>query len=212
MIEENFMRATPTKTLSWAVVEQVDHVVDLLLRQGFKTPAFGEELPKQAVGVFVRSSLSRCMRVGKVYLGMQLFAEHFMFGKFFAVICGESERWELFHGSRRCFHESFACAISEQYGNFKSRFPVGVRCQIACLFCAVNSIAFPVADFQAFIRFLRALGNTVRRLKLSGSLLLSWLMIRLCAKANPHFLGKQPPLVSPINRTGANLNRTLFQL
>jgi len=115
------MTTAPAKALSWVVVQQVDRLVDLLLRQAFKTSALREKLPQQAIGVFIRFSLSRRMRIRKINLCLQRFYENLMLCKFLAAtygLCDVMRRFNL----PRLFISSwlivglFAGAVSQFFG------------------------------------------------------------------------------------------------
>ena len=77
--------------------------LNFLVCDGFKVTLFGKILAYKTVHVFICSSLPRCIGVSKVKVGIKLFADLFMFSKFFAVI-----------GSQRV---NFVCIRFEQMNN-----------------------------------------------------------------------------------------------
>src|SRR5664280_1891692 len=65
---ENFVRSSIAEAFSRTVVEKLLDFGETMIGDADQIRALGKELPDQAVGVFVRATLPRAVRLRKVYL------------------------------------------------------------------------------------------------------------------------------------------------
>ena len=66
MFEKNFSWGSVAETSAWAVVHKSFDTPHLLRGDFSEIDSFGEELTNETVGVFVRTTLVRTTRIGKV--------------------------------------------------------------------------------------------------------------------------------------------------
>ena len=68
---KEFCGREPTEALSRAVVDEIDDLLQLLIRDREEVAAFGEEEANEAVCVFVGTALPRLVRFGEIDRGVQ---------------------------------------------------------------------------------------------------------------------------------------------
>ena len=56
---------------TWALVQRICHVQDILIREPLYGHALWDEIPQQAIVAFVLSPLPRAVRMCKVHLGAE---------------------------------------------------------------------------------------------------------------------------------------------
>ena len=66
MFEGSFSWSSVAETAAWAVVHKIFDTPQFLRGHRSEVDSFGEELPKETVGVFVRTTVVRTTRLGKV--------------------------------------------------------------------------------------------------------------------------------------------------
>jgi hypothetical protein len=88
-VRRELRRGLPAEGLTWAAVERVRDCSDLVGGPARQVGAFWEILTKQAVGVLVRASLPRALRVGEVDRDSGLDLERGVLGELFAAIPGQ---------------------------------------------------------------------------------------------------------------------------
>ena len=94
--EENFGGRAPTETFSGAVVDQSNDLVYGLLRDLKKITALREKEPQQIVRVFVRASLPRLVRFGKIYRRLELRLQRPKLRKLGAVVQADAPHRQPF--------------------------------------------------------------------------------------------------------------------
>jgi len=62
------------------------YAFDPVITDFIKICAFGEELPQQTIGVFIRSTFPGAMRMGKVNLHLRVLGKQLVFGHLYALV------------------------------------------------------------------------------------------------------------------------------
>ena len=88
--EENFLRRTPAKTLSWTRVDEINNVLKVLDGNGEKIAALREEETKQTIEVFIAAALPGGMRTGKENRGFKVLLQFSKESKFRAIVQGNA--------------------------------------------------------------------------------------------------------------------------
>ena len=112
---ERFGRRSPAERLSRSAVEGDSNCVELSLRISADVRTFGKVLPQQSVGVLVRSSLPRTLRVAKVHLQSGIDPKLSMLGELGSLIPGQRSsqlRWQHLNLLRDGVADSFGAATS----------------------------------------------------------------------------------------------------
>ena len=81
LIVEELVGTSIASCFSGSAIEVADCFLDLLPRDGAKICWFWKELSKAAIGVFIDTSLSRGIGMGKVGVGLKRQRDRFMFHK-----------------------------------------------------------------------------------------------------------------------------------
>lgn len=134
---------------SRTIVDERDSLVNIFLGNAFECRSFGEELPKQTIGIFIRSPFPRMVWIGEVdfYVGIPL--DELMFGKFDPiVICygmafGSGHGLESLHGD---FPDTLSLHARNLVGKQHATLPFNVRENAFGFLLSDNSVTFPITD------------------------------------------------------------------
>ena len=204
MVEEYLTGCQESKSFSGTIV-QFDHGrFNLLVGDGGKVSVLGEILPDKSVGIFVGAALPGCIGMREIEFSIQLFADGFVPGEFFAVVRSNGE-----HMIPVWFEQAdnglLDCCCSFAF-NFPYQCETGLAFDHAddglLVILANDGVSFPVANAASCLDDSRALldglaiGNDAAPIRLAIPLLALFLATQMLPQFPAHFLVGVDPLVN----------------
>ena len=163
-VKEDLSRRSPTKAFPRSGVDQRHDRVYVLLRDGPEITALGEEKAQEAVGVLVRPTLPRLVRLSKVDHGVQRLLQGPELGELRAIVQADAmDRKALEHPADHCLRQ-LRLASLQQSRSQETALPVHLRHEEPLPCGSIHRIALPVADPRALADLLRPLRDDTVRL------------------------------------------------